>query len=227
MTRTYFKNTAANLGLFYAAAIWGSTFFIVKDTLNFISPTLLVGFRFTLAALILAIYLIIERQPLFTNIKQGLLMGIFLWLLYITQTIGLKITTASNSGFITGLFVAFVPIFAFLIFRKRPTYIGLAAILLSLVGLWLLSGGLKELNAGDLLTLAAAVSYAVHILIADNYLKKGADPYILCFQQFAFVGIISLVLGGFESTSIILPNFKTTGIIVFLTLFPTNFCATS
>jgi drug/metabolite transporter (DMT)-like permease len=215
------KNAGVNLGLFYAAAIWGSTFFIVKDTLNFISPTLLVGYRFTLAALILAIYLVIKRENLFTNIKQGLFMGIFLWLLYITQTIGLKITTASNSGFITGLFVAFVPIFAFLLFKKRPTYFGLAAVGLSLIGLWLLSGGMKELNTGDILTLAAAMSYAIHILLADRYLKGGTDPYVLCFQQFAFVGVASLIFGGLESSKWIPLNALVFGTIAFLAIFPT------
>ncbi len=215
------KNAAVNLGLFYSAAIWGSTFFIVKDTLNYISPTLLVGYRFLLAALILATYLLISRKSLFANIKQGLLMGLFLWLLYITQTIGLKITAASNSGFITGLFVAFVPIFAFLLYRKKPSYFGLAAVALSLIGLWLLSGGMKELNAGDTLTLAAAMSYAIHILLADRYLKSGTDPYIICFQQFAFVGIISLILGGFESSPWIPYNTQAIVIIMFLALFPT------
>jgi drug/metabolite transporter (DMT)-like permease len=221
MTKLSSKNAAANLGLFYAAAIWGSTFFIVKDSLRFISPTMLVGYRFTLAAVILAIYLLYKKQPLFRNLKQGLFMGIFLWLLYITQTIGLKITTASNSGFITGLFVAFVPVFAFFLFKKRPTYFGLAAVLLSILGLWLLSGGLKELNAGDILTLAAAMTYAIHILLADKYLKSGADPYALCFQQFAFVGIISLALGAFETNSLIPQTSSVVGIILFLAIFPT------
>lgn len=215
------KNAGVNLGLFYAAAIWGSTFFIVKDTLNYISPTLLVGYRFLLAALIIAVYLLIGRKPLFANIKRGLFMGIFLWLLYITQTIGLKITTASNSGFITGLFVAFVPIFAFLMFKKRPTYFGLAAVGLSLNGLWLLSGGLRELNAGDVLTLMSAMSYAIHILLADRYLKSGTDPYVLCFQQFAFVGIVGLALSGLESSAWIPGNSSAFGIIAFLAIFPT------
>jgi drug/metabolite transporter (DMT)-like permease len=221
MTKLVSKNAAANIGLFYAAAIWGSTFFIVKDSLRFISPTMLVGYRFTLAAAILAAYLLYRKQPLFRNLKQGLFMGIFLWLLYITQTIGLKITTASNSGFITGLFVAFVPIFAFFLFKKRPTYFGLAAVLLSILGLWLLSGGLKELNAGDILTLAAAMTYAIHILLADRYLKSGTDPYALCFQQFAFVGVLSLVLGAFETNPLIPQNSSVIGIVLFLAIFPT------
>lgn len=221
MSNSSFKNMAVNLGLFYSAAIWGSTFFIVKDTLNYISPTLLVGYRFLLAAAILAVYLLITRRPLFANIKQGLSMGLFLWLLYITQTIGLKITTASNSGFITGLFVAFVPIFAFLLYRKKPTYFGLAAVSLSLIGLWLLSGGMKELNTGDILTLAAAMSYAIHILLADSYLKGGADPIALCFQQFAFVGIVSLILGVFDSSSLIPRDNSAIRIIIFLAVFPT------
>jgi drug/metabolite transporter (DMT)-like permease len=216
-----FKKTLAGLGLFYAAAIWGSTFFIVKSSLRDIDPVTLVGYRFLLAAALLAIMLIIFKKPLLANVKQGLVLGIFLWILYISQTIGLKFTTASNSGFITGLFVAFVPIFSLILFRKKPNKIALLAVAISLAGLWFLTGGLSQINLGDLLTLLAAMAYAIHILYADRYMKAGTDPYVVCFQQFAFVGLLSLITAAIFGRPFAIATIRTTWVILFLTIFPT------
>ncbi len=215
------KKLISDAGLLYAAAIWGSTFFIVKDSLEFINPIILVGYRFIIASALVALLCVITRRPLFKNIKKGLVLGIFIWLLYIPQTIGLGITTASNSGFITGLFVAFVPVFSFLIFRKIPSLIGIIATLVSLSGLWILTGGMTDINNGDLLTLLAAMTYAIHILYVDKFLQEGNDPFTLCFQQFLFVGIASLAVGGIAGLPFGWGNASTGWIVLFLAVFPT------
>ncbi|MBD3218186.1 MAG: EamA family transporter [candidate division Zixibacteria bacterium] len=215
------KKLISDAGLLYAAAIWGSTFFIVKDSLEFIDPIILVGYRFIIASALVALLCVITRRPLFKNIKKGLVLGIFIWLLYIPQTIGLGITTASNSGFITGLFVAFVPIFSFLIFRKVPSLIGIIATFVSLSGLWILTGGMTDINNGDLLTLLAAMTYAIHILYVDKFLQEGNDPFTLCFQQFLFVGIASLAVGGIAGLPFGWGNASTGWIVLFLAVFPT------
>jgi len=215
------KKHLANIGLFYSAAVWGATFYIVKQALDEIDPVLLVGYRFTLAALILGMILAIFKRPLFMDFGKGAMLGLWLCLLYITQTIGLGITTASNSGFITGTFVAFVPLFSLLIFRQRPTAPGIIAALISMAGLWLLTGRLGEINAGDLLTVITAMVYAVHILFADRYMKGGADPYILSFQQFLFVGVVSLLAALVFDKQFVSVSVKVTRVIIFLSLFPT------
>lgn len=153
----------SELGLFYSAAIWGATFFIVKDVLRNVHPIILVGYRFVLAATLLGEFCLAARKQLLRNVKHGLLAGFVLWLLYISQAIGLGITTASNSGFITGLFVAFVSIFSLILFRKTPAPTDAVATAVSLLGLWMLTGGLTDINVGDLFTLIAAVTYALHI----------------------------------------------------------------
>ena len=215
------KKIISDIGLLYAAAIWGSTFFIVKGSLEYIDPVILVGYRFIIATLLVALLCIITKRPLFKNIRKGVVLGIFIWLLYIPQTIGLGITTASNSGFITGLFVAFVPIFSFLIFRRVPSLIGITATLISLSGLWILTGGLTDINKGDILTLLAAMTYAIHILYVDKFLKDGDDPFTLCFQQFLFVGIASLAVGGIVGLPFGWGNASTGWIVLFLAVFPT------
>lgn len=210
----------SDLGLFYAAAIWGSTFFIVKDSLNSIDPVALVAYRFIISSLVMAAVVLFRGKKLFTGFRYGFILGVLVWLLFIPQTIGLKYTTASNSGFITGLFVVFLPFFSFVFFRAAPSLIKLISVLIAAAGLWFLTGGLKDINPGDLLTLSAAVTYALHILFADKFIKKNIDPYVLCFQQFFVVGAFSFILAFFMKTPLQIINIDVFFIILFLALFP-------
>lgn len=221
LEREGYKSRLANIGLFYTAAVWGSTFFLVKQSLISINPVILVGYRFVIAAIILAAVLIYQKKPLFKHLKEGLILGFFIWILYIAQTLGLKITTAVNSGLITGLFVAFVPLFSILFFKKTPALTGIIAAIVSLAGLWVLTGGLKNVNAGDIITLLSAMTYAIHILFADRYVKNGLDPYILNFQQFLFVGLASLFVGLVFRLPFTVTDTNVIRVIVFLALFPT------
>lgn len=185
----------ADAGLLYAAFVWGATFVVVKDALAAVHPVALVAWRFLLAGANLALFLLVRRQPLLAGWPRGLWLGVILWVLYITQTAGLVITTASNSGFITGLFVAFVPLFLWCPFRRTPTRYELLAAGIALVGLAILTGGLHDINAGDALTLIGAVMYALHLLYTDKYVRSGSDPWILVTQQFLVVGGLSAATG--------------------------------
>jgi drug/metabolite transporter (DMT)-like permease len=215
------KRFFAEFGLFYAAAIWGSTFFIVKAALDNIDPVTLVAYRFLLAALGLAIWQWARKKPLLVHLQEGITLGILLWLLYVPQTIGLRYTTASNSGFITGLFVLFVPLFARFAFGKNPRAIDWLAALVSLSGLYVLTGGFSDVNRGDMLTLITAMVYALHILYADRYVKSGFDPIALSFQQFAVVGILSVLSGLLFGLPFYWTSFDVIGAVLFLAIFPT------
>lgn len=215
------KTILADSGLLYAALIWGATFFIVKDALSGIDPVTMVAYRFLIAGGLLMVYVLLSGRKLLENLKYSVPLAVMLWFLYVPQTLGLKYTTASNSGFITGLFVAFVPIFLLTIFKRRPTAMEVVASALSLVGLWVLTGGLQYVNIGDLLTLVTAIAYALHLLYADRYMKRGFDPYVFSCQQFLINGLLAL------ATSLIvgLPMEITTNhafwTVIFLAVFPT------
>jgi drug/metabolite transporter (DMT)-like permease len=219
-TQKYTK-LLSEIGLFYSAAIWGATFFIVKQVLETTNPVVLVGYRFLIAAILLGGFCLLTRRHLLNNVNHGFFAGLILWLLYISQTIGLGITTASNSGFITGLFVAFVPIFSLTLFRRTPKTMDVIASIISIFGLWLLTGSLTDFNIGDLFTLVAAATYALHILILDKYVKGGDDPFILSFQQFFLVGAMSLLIGGIFSLDFSISDVNVTGTIFFLAMLPT------
>jgi drug/metabolite transporter (DMT)-like permease len=211
----------ADAGLLYAAAIWGSTFFVVKDALADIDPVVLVGYRFCLAGLLLGIYVLVSGRQILAHVRRGIFLGIILWTLYIPQTIGLGITTASNSGFITGLFVVFVPLFLRLVFKRTPTVMEVIASGVALAGLWVLTGGLSDMNLGDLLTLITAMTYALHLLYSDRYMKEGVDPYVISCQQFLVVGILSLFAALVFDLPFAVGSRAVVMIVLFLTLFPT------
>lgn len=215
------RQLLAEAGLVYAAIIWGATFFIVKGVLQHVDPLVLVGYRFLLAGVLLLALLLILRKPIFPHLKQGLLLGFVLWMLYAPQTIGLEYTSASNSGFITGLFVVFVPILAYLFWRKSPSPWEYLAVALSVAGLWLLTGGIHGMNFGDAITLLAALMYALHLLLCDRVMKAGLDPLVNSCQQFIFVGLLSLAAAAVLGRPFEVTSESAWWTIIFLALFPT------
>lgn len=190
-TKTYWPD----LSLLLLQVFWGATFFIIKYAQNYISPVTLLTYRFLLGAILMAIFLyFVQHKPLFKNFRQGFLLGLILSLAYIAQSTGLVYISASNSGFITGLFVVFVPLFYILFLKRIPSVKNFIALAISLTGLWVLTGGVGQMNRGDLLTLVTAITIAIHILYTNKLIKNQTDPYILNFQQLFTVGIICLAV---------------------------------
>jgi drug/metabolite transporter (DMT)-like permease len=210
----------ADAGLVYCAAVWGATFPMVKGALGAVDPVTLVAYRFLLSAFCLAPWALRRKNPL-AHLKEAAILAAILGTLYVTQTIGLAYTSATNSGFITGLFVIFVPLFLLVFFKTPPTKVQWAASLLALGGLWLLTGGIAACNAGDMLTIVSAVTYAAHLLATDKYVRADADAILLAFHQFWMTGLLSLLfaVGGGRSLEVASP--RAAGVIAFLALVPT------
>lgn len=214
------RTVLADLGLVYAAAIWGSTFFIVKGALDGVDPIIMVAYRFLIAGLVMVPFLLWTKRNLFEGLGRAFFLSIILWALYASQTLGLKYTTASNSGFITGLFVFFIPLFLRLIFKRRPTVMEIIASAVSLAGLWILTGGMQEINIGDALTLIAAMTYALHVLYSDKYMKMRIDPYVISCQQFIMVGVLSLITAAVAGLDFVVYTREALYATIFLALFP-------
>ena len=208
------------IGLIYAALAWGSTFIMVKSAAMETGPLLLVAYRFGVAGLVMTLYLLLAGTPLFHHLRAGVGLGALIALMYITQTVGLVYTSATNSGFITGLFVVFLPLFVFLFERKGPTYRDGAVILLALLGLWLLTGGLHGANAGDLITVVAAAAYAAYIPLVDRALRDGARPFTLLTQSFVVTSAIAFLGAVMLRESFSAGNVNLWGVIIFLALVP-------
>ena len=163
----------ARLGLIFVTIIWGVTFVLVKEALNDAPPFYFASLRFGLAA-ILSLIIINHKIITCTNSELigGIICGMFLFLGYAFQNFGLMNTTASKSAFITSVSVLIVPILLVLFKLQKISNKIWLAVLLATFGLYLLvlpSGGL---NYGDMLTFGCALSFAIHIIFQDIYIKK-------------------------------------------------------
>lgn len=215
LTLKYFGEAA----LLLMTVIWGGTFVIVKESLNDISTMLFVAIRFSAAAMIIGAYLFIKKYKVDKkSLAPGFVLGAFLFLGFLFQTIGLKQTTATKSGFITGSLVVMVPLFQTVIEKKLPSVGAQIGTVLVFFGILFLSSGgtsitnfLSELggsfNLGDTLTLICAAFFALHVVFMDIISPKH-DFWILFVTQLVTVSVLSLLVsiifhsGGFESMHI-------------------------
>ena len=203
------KRTKAELLLVMATFFWGATFVIVKGALADASPLLFVALRFLLAGSLMWLIMArgrIERRA----VLPSLLLGTMLFSGFAFQTWGLVYTTPSRSAFVTGFSVILVP----LISHYSGYRLGrgnVAAAALGLAGLYflVLPSGLGAVNRGDLLTLLAAVSFAIHIVLLSIWSRR------ISFRQFApgqimVVGAIALLAAPFAPAA---PLHWTAGLI--------------
>jgi len=177
------------------AAVWGLTFVMVQDAIELLPTMAFLGYRFVPAAVIVAL---IFRHRLRTLSREGwqvgALMGVFLTAGYILQTLGLEETTASNAGFITGLFVVLTPLLGAIFLRERLPAVAWVAAAVSAFGLYLLSGTGGELNLrGDGLVLLCAAAFAGHILVTARGVVAH-DVGALLVVQLAVCGVICLAI---------------------------------
>lgn len=147
--------------------IWGTTFALLRDALRTIGPAELVALRFTIAALfLLAVYARRLRGWKPHWIRDGLWVGVWLAIGYLTQVMGLRTVTASRSAFITSMSIAIVPFVAFALLRTRPVIGEALGVALAVAGLVLFSSDAGfSLTPGELWTLGCAAAFAVQIVV--------------------------------------------------------------
>ena len=187
-----------------ATIIWGSTFFILKDTLDSVDLQFLLAFRFTLAAVILALIFWKNWKRLDRSCWwRGAVMGLFLYAAYTVQNYGLMKTTPGKNAFFTAVYCVIVPFLYWAVDRLRPDRFNVLAAVLCIAGIGLVSwdGGLS-LGTGDCLTLISGFLYACHITATSKF-AQGRDIFILTVIQFATVAVCcwigTLITGGFPA----------------------------
>jgi drug/metabolite transporter (DMT)-like permease len=158
------------------ALIWGATFVLVKQALADVSTLLFLTLRFSIAAVALAIIFRKQfRAPnALASLLGGVLAGVFLFGGYVLQTAGLKFTSASKAGFITGLYVPLVPIIGGLIHQKLPQISELIGIVIAFTGMVLLTvqKDILHISGGDLLVAGCAAAFACHIVILGRFAPR-------------------------------------------------------
>jgi drug/metabolite transporter (DMT)-like permease len=195
---------SAELALVAVAAVWGLTFVMVQDAVAELPVLAFLAYRFLAAAALVAFLVPRAVARLGRDgVVAGAVMGAFLTGGYVTQTYALQHTTASNVGFITGLFVVLTPLLGAAVLRLPVTRTALGAALLAAVGLGLLSGVGTDLRPlGDGLALGCAVCFAAHIL-ATGRGAASHDVVGLLVVQLAVCGGLCLIgaaaTGGVEA----------------------------
>lgn len=192
--------------------IWGGTFAIVKNAFNDVSPLLFLGLRFLIATFLFLPF--VYKQLLKADKKTilaGVILGVFYFSGFATQTLGLNITSATKSGFITGTFVIFIPILQLIIERRKPKWFNIVSVSLVLIGLVMLASKgdnaldfIQQLgsdfNFGDLLTLFCAILFAFQVVYVDIFTKK-YNYLPMVFVQLLITGLGGLVFSFIFSIS--------------------------
>ena len=202
----------ATLLLVGITAVWGSTFFLIRDVVHVLPPTDFVAVRFTIAAVAMVA---VFWRPLLALSRRELRIGVGLGVLYavaqILQTVGLAHTEASRSGFITGTYVVLTPIFTAVLLRDhipRSTWLavlmataGLATLSLSALGAG--AGGSAGFGFGEGVTLLSAAVYALHIIGLGRYSSPAAAAGLSAVQMIAIaaVSLVAAAPGGIELPS--------------------------
>jgi drug/metabolite transporter (DMT)-like permease len=187
----------ADGSLLTIAAVWGATFFMVKDAISTFPVMAFLAIRFTLAsAVLLPLVLRARRKPMRAELKWGVIAGLLFCGGYVFQTFALGRIGSGRTGFITGLYVVMVPILALLLLRHRLTRRVILGTLLALVGLTLLSYAPGGDLFGDILAFLCALSYALQILAVEKF-PKGADWRTMALIQAGCVAVICTVLTPF------------------------------
>ena len=185
--------TIATLGLIAMTAVWGSTFVLIKNVLTRMPVADFLAVRFAIAAL--AMLLLFGRAAWRLGgpqILRGLLLGTIFGCGQLLQTWGLSLILPSVSGFVTGMYVVFTPILALLLLRQRMAGVVWLAVLLSTVGLALLSLNGVEVDFGVWLTLASAALYALHIVLLGQWSRQGEAFGLSAVQMLAIAVVCAL-----------------------------------
>ena len=213
--------------LVMAALIWGSSTFIMKDTLNVLPTFLLLASRFIPASAIMFVLFHKRVCAHFNrrNLVVGLGMGVIMWMAYGLQTLGLNETTAGKSAFLTGVYCIMVPFLSYLLAREPITRYNMGAAVLCLGGIALVALDNLTVGVGDTLTLACAFFYALQIAVVSKY-GRDLDVNVITFWMFLAVGILSAFTSGVAEIqpppSVWGP--EVFGVLVFLSLICTCGC---
>ncbi len=200
---------SATLLLLLATMFWGFAFVAQKNAVAYMGPLTYNGARYLLGGLCILPLALREyrRRGRPLTPRQWGVLGILAFNFFAgsyLQQLGLEFTTVTNAGFLTGLYVFFVPIFLLLIFRTAPHPIVWLCAPLALSGLFFLNGArLDTMNIGDLIIIACAVFWGLHVLLLGYLANDTGLPVFVSALTFLSAGVAAGLLSfGFETPSI-------------------------
>ncbi|MFA9462835.1 MAG: DMT family transporter [Velocimicrobium sp.] len=184
----------AKLALLGAALIWGSSFVLMKTTVDAMDPCYLLASRFSIGCILLGI-IFYKKLRLLTKqyLWQGAVLGFFLFSGYCVQTYGLAETTPGKNAFLTTTYCVIVPFLYWIVDKNKPDIYNIAAAILCVggIGFVSLSGGFL-IERGDFLSICCGFLYAAHLVFISKY-NHSKDAILLTILQFGFAAIYALI----------------------------------
>lgn len=221
--------------------LWGTTFAIIKLSIQDVSTMLFIAIRFSIVSILLIpIFLKIRREFTREAIIAGSILGLILFGGFATQTVGLKFTTATKSGFLTGSAVIIVPFLQIMIEKRKPNTGAIIGVILVFIGILFLSSNSRSIfsifqefkenfTLGDFLTIICALFFAFYIIYIDVFTKRH-KLWLMVIMQMYVISFLSLIgvfvssFSGIEEIKIQFSDYLLFGLIytsVFTTLITT------
>lgn len=183
----------AVLLLLAVTAVWGSTFFLIRDLVEHVPSADFLTVRFGIAAVLM--FVVFHRQTLALS-RRELTLGAGLGVLYavaqLLQTVGLESTAASVSGFLTGTYIVLTPVLGALLLRDHVPRAAWVAAVVAMVGIGVLSLQGLAMGFGEALTLGSAAVYALHILALGRW-STSSTALGLSTVQASVIAVVCLV----------------------------------
>ncbi len=219
------KPLIASIALTIVGIVWGTTYAINKEALEFVSPLSMLMYRFVLSAILLSLFYAKKLTKVtLGEVKTGFKIGIFLFLAMFFTTVGAVFTTASKQSFIIGSYILYVPLLAFIINKIKPDKYAIIAVCMATAGLGLLTVEKNtSFNIGDTFSVLSSIFFALHIIVVERYSNK-IDPIISTLMQFLTIAIFSIILvaiyEGFDFSILWKMKYTFAYIVIFTTTLP-------
>ena len=189
------ENHKYNICMFIATIFFGMTYVLTKICLNYSTELHIISFRFLIAFVISLIFLQKKIFPIkIKEILYSLILSVLLFMVFITMTIGVKYTTATNASFLISLSVIFIPFFSWIFNKEKPKKSIFIVLIIALIGIMLLTLDKNlEFHIGDILCLICSLLFSFHVLITERFVKNN-NPITLGVLQFGGVAILSFLV---------------------------------
>lgn len=198
------KGILGKVLLLIVAILWGSSLTVVKVASDTFEPNMILAIRFSVSAIILSIIFWKKLRDMDkSDVKSGLIIGIFLFMAYSAQTIGVGYTDPSRSAFLSASYCVIVPFLAWFALKKRPDKFNMIAAAFTIVGIYFVSmaggdGGSvfdqgREAILGDGFALLSGLLFAAHIVAVTKF-SKGKDPILMTILQFVMAAVLSIIV---------------------------------
>ena len=189
------ENHKYNIYMVIATIFFGMTYVLTKICLNYSTELHIISFRFLIAFVISLIFLQKKIFPIkIKEILYSLILSVLLFMVFITMTIGVKYTTATNASFLISLSVIFIPFFSWVFNKEKPKKSIFIVLIIALIGIMLLTLDKNlEFHIGDILCLICSLLFSFHVLITERFVKNN-NPITLGVLQFGGVALLSFLV---------------------------------